>query len=402
MNTNATINNLLVFFMIISSFNIVSCDYTDVTLSFKDKYLKLTTKLKKTVLIAPLNWGLGHATRCIPIIHALLQENIKVIIASDGTALELLKKEFPQLIHLELPAYNVTYRTSNMLWNIGTQVFKISFAMIREWFVLQQLIKKYNIDAIIADNRYGCWSRQVPTIFMTHQINIKIPNRFLQTFVNFFNHLSLRLFDEIWIPDVANEPNLAGELAHNHSLAKAKYIGILSRMNPLKVGKRYDIGIVLSGPEPQRTYLETLLLAQIKNFHINIDASVKFLFVKGKTDLEEFSVTENLEIHGYLTSKILNQKMSACDLLIVRSGYSTLMDLAILNKKAVLIPTPGQTEQEYLAKHFQTQGIFDFQNQVDFSLEKAISTANNFTGFKVNMKNDALLKKAILDLISVI
>ena len=124
-NTNAIINNLLIFFMIISSFNIVSCDYTDVTLSFKDKYFKLTTKLKKTVLIAPLNWGLGHATRCIPIINALLQAKVEVIIASDGTAMELLKKEFPELTHLELPAYNVTYRTSNMVWNIGTQVFKI-------------------------------------------------------------------------------------------------------------------------------------------------------------------------------------------------------------------------------------------------------------------------------------
>jgi uncharacterized protein (TIGR00661 family) len=362
----------------------------------------LTTKLKKTVLIAPLNWGLGHATRCIPIINALLQEKFEVIIASDGTALDLLKKEFPQLISIRLPAYNVTYRTSNMLWNIGTQVFKIAFAMVREWFVLRRLIKKYGIDAVISDNRYGCWSMQVPTVFMTHQINIKIPNRFLQYFVNLFNHFSFRLFNQLWIPDIENEPNLAGELAHNHSLAKAKYIGILSRMKPLKVGKRYDIGIVLSGPEPQRTYLETLLLEQINNYHNHINSATKFLFVKGKTDLEEFISTENLEIHGYLTSKILNQKMSACDLLIVRSGYSTLMDLAILNKKAVLIPTPGQTEQEYLAEHFQTQGIFDFQNQGNFSLEKAIATANNFTGFQVNMKNDALLKKAILDLISVI
>lgn len=362
----------------------------------------MATKLKKTVLIAPLNWGLGHATRCIPIINGLLEANIKVIIASDGAALELLKKEFPTLTHLELPAYNVTYRSSNMFWNIGTQVFKISWAMLREWFVLRRLIKKHQIDAVISDNRFGCWSMQVPTVFMTHQINIKIPNRFLQSFVNFFNHFSFRLFDQIWIPDVEYEPNLAGELAHNHSLAKAKYIGILSRMKPLKVGKKYDVGIVLSGPEPQRTYLETLLLQQINDFNHKKNTSLKFLFVKGKTNLEEFQKTENLEIHGYLTSKTLNQKMSACDLLILRSGYSSLMDLAILNKKAVLIPTPGQTEQEYLAKHFKEQGVFDYQNQVNFSLEKAITTANNFTGFEVNMKNDAALKIAILGLISVI
>lgn len=374
----------------------------DITSSFKDKYLELTTKLKKTILIAPLNWGLGHATRCIPIINELLQQNVEVIIASDGTALELLKKEFPNLKCLELPAYNVTYRTSNMLWNIGTQFPKISFAMTREWFVLQRLIKKYQIDAVISDNRYGCWSKKVPTIFMTHQINIKTPNRFLEFFVSKFNHFSFRLFTQIWIPDVENQPNLAGTLAHNHSLTRIKYIGILSRMKPLKVGKRYDIGIILSGPEPQRTYLQDLLLQQIKDFHNKIDTSIKFLFVKGKTNLEEFSITENLEIHGYLTSKTLNQKMAACDLLIVRSGYSTLMDLAVLNKKAVLIPTPGQTEQEYLAVHFKTQNIFDFQVQHDFNLEKAIMTANNFTGFHVSLQNDELLKQAIFNLISVI
>ncbi len=362
----------------------------------------MATKFKKRVLIAPLNWGLGHATRCIPIINELIQQNVEVIIASDGTALTLLKKEFPQLIHIALPPYNVTYRTKNMLWNISTQALKIGLAMFREWFVLQRLIKEYQIDAVISDNRYGCWSRQVPTVFMTHQINIKIPNRFLQYFVNRFNHFSLQLFNEVWIPDVENSPNLAGELAHNHSFTKAKYVGILSRMAAFKLGKKYDVGIVLSGPEPQRTFLEDLLLKQIKNYHLNINSKLKFLLVKGKTDLEIFSESENLEIHGYLTSKSLNQKMSACDLLVVRSGYSTLMDLVKLNKKAVLIPTPGQTEQEYLAKNFKAQHIFDYQSQDEFDLEKAINTADNFSGFNFSIQNDTLLKDAVLDLISVI
>lgn len=352
----------------------------------------------KTILVTPLNWGLGHATRCMPIINELLTQNIKVIIASDGRASELLKKEYPNLQHLELPAYNVTYDKGNMVWNIGKQLPKIVFSIIKEWFVLQQLIKKHQIDAVISDNRYGCWSWKIPTVFITHQVNIKIPISWLERIVNVFNHLALRFFGAVWIPDLENEPNLAGELSHGFNLKHARYIGVLSRMKPLKISKQYDVGIILSGPEPQRTFLEKKLLKQVDYIHQNIDKTIKFLIVKGKTNLEQFEQSDNLEIHGYLTAKQLNQKMAACELIVTRSGYSTLMDLAILNKKAVLIPTPGQTEQEYLAENFFQKNIFYTQSQKDFDLKKVLKKDGKYKGFQQNFGSLALLQKRISEL----
>lgn len=360
--------------------------------------MKTTSKQKKRILVAPLNWGLGHATRCMPIINELLTQKIEVIIASDGTALELLKKEYPQLKFLKLPAYNITYKTSNMTWNIATQAPKIVMTMFREFFTLQQIIGKHQIDAVITDNRFGCWTWKVPTVFMTHQVNIKIPNPFLQFFVNKTNQFILRFFNKIWIPDVENEPNLAGDLAHHFPIHHTKYVGVLSRMKPLKVGQRYDIGIVLSGPEPQRTFLEEKLLKQVENYQ-QTNPSIKVLFVKGKMNLEENIQTDNLEIRGYLTAKELNQKMAACGLIIARSGYSTVMDLAAMHKKAILIPTPGQTEQEYLADLYKKQNIAYTTSQSDFQLAEAINQSKNYEGFNDNFKNQSLLTKAIQELI---
>jgi uncharacterized protein (TIGR00661 family) len=347
----------------------------------------------KRVLVAPLNWGLGHATRCMPIINELLQQNIEVVIASDGTALALLKKEYPTLTHLKLPAYNVSYRTKNMLWNVATQSPKIAFAMLSELFVLQRIIKKHKIDAVISDNRYGCWTWKVPTVFMTHQVNIKTGIQWLDFFVNRWNHLVLRLFGMIWIPDFPNEPNLAGELAHGFLLTKVKYIGILSRMKPMKVSEYFDIGIILSGPEPQRTLLENILLKQISVIQ-KTNKNISFLLVKGKTDLEQFDQSDNLEIHGYLTAEKLNKKIAACEVIVARSGYSTLMDLAKMEKKVAFIPTSGQTEQEYLVEYLENQGIY-WKSQENFELQNVIEKMDVLKALKIENGKEDLLKNAI-------
>jgi predicted glycosyltransferase len=355
----------------------------------------ITDKRNKRVLVAPLNWGLGHATRCMPIINELLRQNVEVVIASDGTALELLKKEYPNLKYLELPAYNVSYRTKNMFWNIAIQSPKIAFAMIAEWFVLQKIIEKYKIDAVVSDNRYGCWTWKVSTAFMTHQVNIKAENRGLEFLINRWNQLVLRLFGTIWIPDLPNEPSLAGELSHGFSLTKVKYIGVLSRMKPMKTTEHFDIGIILSGPEPQRTFLEEKLTKQIKEIH-KTHENISFLLVKGKTDLEQFEQNDNLEIHGYLTAEILNEKMAACDVIVARSGYSTVMDLAKMEKKAVFIPTPGQTEQEYLVEHLKNHGIY-WKSQDDFELKNIIGKLEDLGRLKFDDFEEDLLEKVILD-----
>jgi len=172
-----------------------------------------TENIKKRILIAPLNWGLGHASRCIPIVRCLLERGIEPVLASDGMALLLLQKEFPQLKIYSLPSYDIVYKSSNMLWNMAPQMPKIIRAIYREQKTVEQIVRKENIALIISDNRYGCRTNSTQNILMTHQINIKIPSLILERFVAWTNHHFIRRFDECWVPDFADEPTLAGTLS---------------------------------------------------------------------------------------------------------------------------------------------------------------------------------------------
>ncbi len=353
--------------------------------------IKLTTILqKKSILVAPLNWGLGHATRCIPVIEELLNQNFKVFIASDGRALKLLKLEFPALTFFELPAYDVHYSTKNMIWNIAWQLPKILMAIWKEKKAVQRIIDEEKIDVILSDNRFGCHSPKTKNIFLTHQLKIKMPYPFLERTVDFFNHLFIKKFNECWIPDFDNEPNLSGELAHGSFLKHSKFIGALSRMEYFETKKKNDVVVVLSGPEPQRTFLEALIFEQIKGLDL------KILIVQGKTEkMERTHLSKNIKIVSFLTSKELNQSILSSDLVICRSGYSSIMDLAKLRKRAVLIPTPGQTEQEYLAEKFFREGVFYFQEQRDFDLEEAMKASKKFKGFQSKGQSKMVLKENI-------
>lgn len=347
-------------------------------------------KTKKRVLIAILNWGLGHATRCMPIIQHLLKMGIEPILASDGRALLLLQKEYPNLKTIDLPAYNVTYRSENMMWNIAPQIPKILKAIRQEHKALPQIIKDYQIDAIISDNRFGCYTSTIPSVFITHQVNIKIPFQGGAGFINYLNRQFIKRYNTCWIPDVPTSPNLAGTLSDATQLENHQYIGILSRLKYEKRPKKYDIAVVLSGPEPQRTFLEKSIIQQLQK------TTYKAIVIKGKTDENEHTKpTKYLELYSFLTAKKLNQILLESDVIITRSGYSTLMDLVFLKKKAILIPTPGQTEQEYLATNFHQKGIFYSSTQKNFDLEKAMIQTPNFTGFDWGQQED-LLEKAIV------
>jgi uncharacterized protein (TIGR00661 family) len=333
-------------------------------------------KHSKRILVAPLNWGLGHATRCIPIINALLSLDYEVFLASDGRALKLLEKEFPDLRIFELPSYDIRYPTSNMVLNVAMQGPKILQAIWKEKMAIRKIIADEKIDVIISDNRFGCYSKDVKSIFLTHQINIKTPIPILDKFVAIFNNFLIKKFDECWIPDFKDEPNLAGNLSHDFELKKVRYIGSLSRMTFFQKPKKYDVITILSGPEPQRTRLENIILKQAK------ESDLKFLIVQGKTESEEkISKNENIKIVPFLTSKELNSAIMESKIVICRSGYSSIMDLVNLKKKAFLIPTPDQTEQEFLAKRLFQKGIFYYQNQKNFNLQIGLKESVKFTGF---------------------
>lgn len=291
-----------------------------------------------------------------------------MIIASDGRALELLKKEFPDLKQLVLPSYNVRYWGNHMMLDIAAQLPKIILAVYRERQRVKRVVDEWKIDAILSDNRYGCRSKKALSILMTHQLNIKILFPLLEKIVGWVNRRMVEKFDECWVPDEVGEDNLSGALSQNKRLKKVKFIGILSRMKPGKLPpKKYDCLVLLSGPEPQRSFLEKQIISQAKKLPL------QFLLVQGKTERTgHFFIEKNIEVHAHLTSNELNEALLASQIVICRSGYSSLMDLVTLNKKAILIPTPGQTEQAYLAKRSLERGLFWVQSQENLNLKEAI------------------------------
>lgn len=333
--------------------------------------------MKKRILVAPLNWGIGHATRCIPIINALIEQNFEPVIASDGAALALLKKEFKQVIFIELPAYNVTYSKSksSFKWRLFRQLPKIKKAILKEHLAIKKIVHDYAIEGIISDNRMGVYSSKIPSVFITHQLNVLsgMTTKLSTSLHDYY----LKKFDECWVPDFENTPNLSGKLGHDFTtkLLPIKYIGALSRLEKTLIPSKFDIMVLLSGPEPQRGLLEQKLFKELADYNGNI------LFVKGKIEGEQrIETKQQFTIYNFMTSADLQTALNSCNLVISRSGYTTVMDLAKLGKKAFFIPTPGQFEQEYIAQNLNEQGIIPSCNQKEFSL-KQLDRVKDFTGF---------------------
>ncbi len=331
------------------------------------------------LLVAPLNWGLGHATRCIPIIRALLADNFNVIIASDGIALQLLHKEFPELQTLQLPSYNIEYAKKGghfkrkMLANLP----RLAKVIRTEHITIENYIEKYQIQGIISDNRLGLYTSKVPTVFITHQLEVFSGNT--TWFTTYLHKQFIKRFDECWVPDYKGNTNLSGRLGHpKKEKYPVHYIGPLSRMKIATVSIKYDAIAVLSGPEPQRSMLEEILLKEFKKYNGNV------LLVQGCVEEEKRTTKQGaIEIVNFLTSKELESAMNSSGFVIARSGYTTVMDLEALNKKAFFIPTPGQTEQEYLAKRLKEHGIAPYANQDSFKI-KDLAKLTVYKGFKTS------------------
>lgn len=337
------------------------------------------SKSKKRVLLAPLNWGLGHVTRSAPLIRALERNGVEVVLASDGDALHLLRAEFPHLAVEALPSYKIRYAGANMVRNIAVQLPRILYAVRAEYSATAQLVRKYQLDGIISDNRYGCFCAGVPSVLLTHQLYLKVPAPSLEWMANRVLRLALRKFDQIWVPDIAEKNgSLSGELSHGEKPVHraVSYIGPLSRMQPAREEDfSYDVAIVLSGPEPQRTVLEQKLLEQALEMPYNC------ILVQGKTaEKQHYFAADHVEVVSFLTAGDLQEVLNASRYVVCRSGYSSLMDLAVLGKKALLIPTPGQTEQEYLARYFANENIFPCQQQDRIQLEAGLELLESYNG----------------------
>ncbi len=324
-------------------------------------------QISKNILVAPLNWGLGHATRCIPIIQAVLDNGDVPIIASDGDALNLLGKEFPDLKLIELPSYHIKYPENGQFLRLKLlqDSPKIWNAIRKEHSLLQVIIHDYHIDGVISDNRLGMYTRLVPSVFITHQLQVLSGNT---TWLSTQLHLHyIKKFDACWIPDVNSYDNLSGKLSHHDDPGiKKVFLGSLSRFKkPMQTQKKYDLMVLLSGPEPQRGILEKKLLGQLKGY------GKKVLFIAGRVEKQQVVEKRGyITYYNYLSTDGLQKALDRSEIVLSRSGYTTIMDLHKLGKKAFFIPTPGQFEQEYLAQYLGDKKIVPFCNQEDFTLDQ--------------------------------
>ena len=366
------------------------------------------------VLVAPLNWGLGHAARCVPIIRELLSQKCEVVIAADGYPLRFLRQEFPHLEWIEFKGLQVEYSDGQS--QVGAMLRQLpSFlrGIWREHKELKRIMKAYDIDVVVSDNRFGLWCKDVHSVYVTHQLMVKMPRglKWMEWVVWRLHRWFIKHYNECWVPDVEGDDNLSGDLSHKYPLLKnTKFIGPLSRFSTtpirwedvrveaeaLGLKERYDVVAVLSGPEPHRTNLEK----QITDYRLQItdnsqramvdgqqvltpsgqalvplkqgdnkivDFQFSFLIphfiAKGsKTDGSSFLIIQGLPADDlrlaehsngvdyipHLPTKLLQWYMQEAKEIVCRSGYSSIMDLYTIGRKAHLIPTPGQTEQEYL------------------------------------------------------
>ncbi len=333
--------------------------------------------MKKRILVAPLNWGLGHATRCIPIIRELISNNFEPVILSDGEALLFLQKELPDLLSAELPSYNIRYaaKGKSLKLKLLKDIPKLLKTIKSEKKSTDLIIEKHNISGIISDNRFGVYSDKIPSVFITHQLQVLSGNT---TWLSSkLNQKFIKNFDECWIPDSKDTPNLSGKLGHTKAFSiSQKYIGALSRFKKRDIPIVIDILVLLSGPEPQRTLLETKLLEELKNYTGTV------VFVKGIVENEQkIEIVGNMTIYNFMMSELLEKNINESTLIISRSGYTTIMDLTKLNKKAFFIPTPGQFEQLYLAERLTNLGLAPSCIQDDFTLNK-LKNMDSFEGLK--------------------
>lgn len=297
-----------------------------------------------------LDWGIGHATRSVPIISSLSKNN-SVILGTTPLNLQFFEHNFPELQKIILPSYSISYSRTLPVWlKILLQAPNINSVINAEHASLQKIISDHKIDVVISDNRFGLYSPKAYCVFITHQLKIKTP--VLSALANFINQKFIHRFNEVWVPDYAKQnERLSGDLSDSSAIKiPVKYIGPQSYLTgvDLKTSpEKIDYLILLSGVEPQRSILEKLLVQQFEN------SKHKIVLVRG-TEIQANIEFKNMRVHDFVSGAALKNLIVNAETVICRSGYSTLNDLHFLNKKKlVLIPTPGQSEQEYLAGYWQ-------------------------------------------------
>lgn len=343
---------------------------------------------KRRILVSPLNWGLGHASRCIPLVRALIEDDFEPVLAGDGESLDLLSAEFPSLRTYQLPAYGVRYSKDRNFFKLSllAQAPAIYKAVSEEYEITRGIVRKEKPQGIISDNRFGVRSEAVPSVYMTHQLQIKAGR--MSGLATNWHHGVISKFDRCWVCDYRGAESLAGDLSSDPgNLENVEWIGPLSRFTyGGKQVKEIDVSVILSGPEPARSLFQERVMDELK------DSKHRVVLVEGRISSSQSKSKEhNITVYNYMLSEELESLINRSRLVVSRSGYSSIMDLQALGARALLVPTPGQTEQEYLAMHLEANGICPTVSQEMFSRD-SLSLAEKHPGFKTKKtpKNGSL------------
>ncbi len=338
--------------------------------------------VNRLIIVAVLDWGMGHATRCVPVVRKLLERGYEVLLIAEGSGRKFLEDTFPQLEILSFPGYEIVYpkKGEKMYLRMIGSVPGILKGIKQEHELLNELVEKRKPIAIISDNRFGMWHPGVFTVFITHQVNIRAPIG--ESIVGMMNRKYIRKFNLCWIPDHSGENNLSGDLGHHFRQSlNATYIGPLSRFSGSgSSSKDIDVLMMLSGPEPQRSIFEELLLIEAEKV-AKIDPKLKLVMLRGKPGEGSKIKGQGIQILDHAKESELQDLMGGAKLIVSRSGYSTIMDINRVGGKAVFVATPGQTEQEYLADRFMEKGIALKMKQGKIDLGYAMASAKNYKGF---------------------
>ena len=315
-----------------------------------------------------LNWGLGHASRSLPLIRNYIRQGHEVISASDGEALTMLRKELDGQMVLELPGYNILYGSKYMPFNMLRHGPNMLRTIRTEHELTKAIVKRHEIDCIISDNRYGCYHESKPSALITHQLQVFSGQKILDAYIRRQIRSWYQNFSEIWIPDQAPPGNITGELSGPKTDPIPKYyLGVISELHCHPSPGKYKAVAVISGPEPQRTNFEELVVEQLSALE------GQYAIVRGKPDAEDqIVIKDNLTIFPYMTRAELSALLQETEIVISRSGYTTLMDLAMTGHKAILCPTPGQYEQMFLADRLNHLGQCVYIRQENLELAKAL------------------------------
>ncbi len=333
------------------------------------------------VFYSVLNMGLGHAARSLPIIREFINRDWQILIGSSGRALAFLQRELPELQFARLPDYGIRYsRNGWLLPKLAAQLPVVLSRIWQENKSCWQIVHAFSPDLILSDHCYGINNPGIPSFFLSHQINFAMPKGFdfVQPLPAQFNFHFHKHFKAVFIPDSADTDGglLSGNLSRTPAIpGKYHHCGILSSVERQSLTEDLDVFITISGPEPQRSILEDLVLDQVHKL------AGKIVVAMGKSESAAPVYESNrLQIYPYLTREQMTRCYNRARLVVTRPGYTSLMELAELGKKALLIPTPGQTEQLYLARRLEQKGWFYSVPQQRLDLPRDLQIAQTFSG----------------------